>query len=69
MMQMMSDLKSVKTLNMHGKRSSDVNWINYIGGSNTKKPTKLFLAQAPVSVSNKSQILEEIFSDPVFNLK
>lgn len=54
---------------MHGKRSSDVNWINYIGGSNTEKPTKLFLAQAPVSVSTESQILEEIFSDPVFNLK
>ena len=69
MMQMMSDLKSVKTLNMHGKRSSDVNWINYIGESNTEKPTKLFLAQAPVSVSTESQILEEIFSDPVFNLK
>jgi hypothetical protein len=54
---------------MHGKRSSDVNWINYIGESNTEKPTKLFLAQAPVSVSTESQILEEIFSDPVFNLK
>jgi len=69
MMQMMSDLKSVKTLKMHGRNSSDVSWINYIGGSNTKKPTKLFLAQAPISVSTESQILEEIFSDPVFNLK
>ena len=69
MMQMMSDLQSVKTLKMHGKNSIDVNWINYIGGNNTKKPAELFLAQAPVSVSVESQALEEIFSDPVFNLK
>ena len=69
MMQMMSDLQSVKTLKMHGKNTVEVNWINYIGGNNSKKPAELFLAQAPVTVSVKSQALEEIFSDPVFNLK
>jgi len=69
MMQMMSDLKSVKTLKMHGKNSNDVSWVNYIGGNNAKKPTELFLAQAPVSVSMESQALGDIFSDPVFNLK
>jgi len=65
----MSDLQSVKTLKMHGKNSIDVNWINYIGGNNNKKPAELFLAQAQDSVSVESQDLEEIFSDPVFNLK
>ena len=69
MTQMMSDLQSVKTLKMHGKKSIDVNWVNYTGGNITKKPAELFLAQAPVSVSVGSQTLEEIFSDPVFNLK
>jgi hypothetical protein len=69
MMQMMSDLQSVKTLKMHGKNTVEVNWINYIGGNNSKKPAELFLAQAPVSISVESQALEEIFSDPVFNLK
>ena len=69
MMQMMSDLKSVKTLKMHGKHSREVSWINYIGGNNTKEPAELFLAQAPVSVSMETQALGEIFSDPVFNLK
>jgi uncharacterized protein (DUF1800 family) len=69
MMQMMSDLKSVKTLKMHGKNSSDVSWVNYIGENNAKKPAELFLAQAPVSVSMETQALGEIFSDPVFNLK
>ena len=54
---------------MHGKNSNDVSWVNYIGGNNAKKPTELFLAQAPVSVSMESQALVEIFSDPVFNLK
>jgi hypothetical protein len=33
------------------KNQVDVNWINYIGGNNSKKPAELFLAQAPVSVS------------------
>jgi hypothetical protein len=69
MMQMMSDLQSVKTLKMHGKNTVEANWINYIRGDNSKKPAELFLAQAPVSVSVESQALEEIFSDPVFNLK
>jgi hypothetical protein len=69
MMQMMSDLKSVKTLKMHGRNSSDVSWVNYIGENNAKKPAELFLAQAPVSVSMETQALSEIFSDPVFNLK
>ena len=39
---MMSDLKSVKTLKMHGKNSSGVSWVNYIGENNAKKPTELF---------------------------
>ena len=69
MMQMMSDLKSVKTLKMHGRNSSDVSWVNYIGENNVKKPAELFLAQAPVSVSMETQALGDIFSDPVFNLK
>ncbi|MDB0000701.1 DUF1800 family protein [Amylibacter sp.] len=69
MMQMMSDLKSVKTLKMHGRNSSDVSWVNYIGENNAKKPAELFLAQAPVSVSMETLALGEIFSDPVFNLK
>ena len=69
MMQMMSDLKSVKTLKMHGRNSSDVSWENYIGENNVKKPAELFLAQAPVSVSMETQALGDIFSDPVFNLK
>ena len=68
-MQMMSDLKSVKTLKMHGRNSSDVSWENYIGENNVKKPAELFLAQAPVSVSMETQALGDIFSDPVFNLK
>ena len=69
MMQMMSDLKSVKTLKMHGKSRRDINWINYVKTGNIKKPSELFLAQAPVSASPETQSLEEIFSDPVFNLK
>jgi hypothetical protein len=54
---------------MHGKNTVEANWINYIGGNNSKKPAELFLAQAPVSISVESQTLGEIFSDPVFNLK
>ena len=69
MMQMMSDLKSVKTLKMHGKSTRDINWINYVKTGNVKKPSELFLSQAPVSASAETQSLEEIFSDPVFNLK
>ena len=47
MMQMMSDLKSVKTLNMHGKRSSDVNWIKlYWERANTEKPTKFIFSSS-----------------------
>jgi hypothetical protein len=54
---------------MHGRNSSDVSWVNYIGENNAKKPAELFLAQAPVSVSMETQALGDIFSDPVFNLK
>ena len=59
----------LKHLKCMAKITIEVNWINYIGGNNSKKPAELFLAQAPVSVSVESQALEEIFSDPVFNLK
>jgi len=69
MMQMMSDLRGVKTLKMFSKSSSEVNWVNYFGMEYMRKPSELFLAQAPVSASPETQSLEEIFSDPVFNLK
>jgi len=69
MTQMMSDLKSVRPQLLHGKPSIDVDWENYDYLKNKILPTDLFLAQAPISTALASKNLQEIFSDPVFNLK
>jgi uncharacterized protein (DUF1800 family) len=44
MMQMMSDLQSVKTLKMHGKNTVEANWINYIGGNNSEKTYRIIFS-------------------------
>ena len=69
MMQMMSGVGNTGPAFLIGHPAQGMNWKNFPITENELLPANFFLAARPVSASFNSKSLQDIFADPIFNLK
>jgi len=69
MMSMMSSLTNTSPDQIAGVNRDQAHWTAWENPSVTISPAQLFLASAPVSVNAATSDLNDLFLDPIYNLK
>lgn len=69
MMSMMSSLTNTSPDQIAGVFRDQAHWTEWDKLSGTVPPAQIFLASAPVSVSATTSDLNDLFLDPIYNLK